>query len=145
MDFIGPLRKLSPLAVLVLVSSCGDGGGAGTPGSPAMVQGEAQPGVQLARDVVPILASGCGGEYCHGRTMMTARDAYTSLVGQPSIQCDDGRPLVAPGDPDHSYLMDKILGRNLCAGYAMPRGMWHITPDEIRTLRDWIAEGAPND
>jgi hypothetical protein len=142
MSLVSVFRKVLPLAALALLACSGDGGGAVGSSTPAAGPGEARPAVELARDVVPILASGCGGEYCHGRTMMTARDAYASLVGQPSAQCDE-RTLIAPGDPDHSYVMDKILGRNLCAGYTMPRGMWHLTEDEIRTLRDWIAEGAP--
>jgi hypothetical protein len=102
--------------------------------------------IQFSRDVEPILMSGCSGEFCHGMHMTSAARAYSFLVGQSSFECDDARPLVSPGDPEKSYLMDKVLGRNLCAGHAMPRGFENrLSPQEVRTLNDWICEGAPND
>jgi hypothetical protein len=102
--------------------------------------------VKFARDVEPILMSGCSGEFCHGLAMTSASRAHAFLVNQPSFECDGERPIVTPGDPDRSYLMDKVLGRNLCAGHAMPRGFGNrLSPDEVQTLSDWICEGAPND
>jgi hypothetical protein len=102
--------------------------------------------VRLARDVEPILMSRCSGEFCHGLTMTSSSKTYAFLVNQSSTECDDSRPLVTPGDADHSYLVDKMLGRNLCAGHPMPRGLGNrLSSDEIRTVTDWIREGAPND
>jgi hypothetical protein len=102
--------------------------------------------VRFARDVEPILMSGCSGEFCHGLAMTSPSRAYAFLVNQPSFECDDERPLVTPGDPDHSYVVDKVLGRNLCAGHPMPRGFENrLSHQEVRTLTDWICEGAPND
>jgi hypothetical protein len=99
--------------------------------------------VRLARDVQPILMSACSGEFCHRLT--TPSRAYAFLVNQPSVECDDSRPLVTPGDPARSYVVDKIQDRNLCAGHPMPRGLENrLSPEEIRTVIDWIAEGAPN-
>jgi hypothetical protein len=102
--------------------------------------------VRLARDVEPILMSRCSGEFCHGLTMTSSSRAYAFLVNQPSVECDDSRSLVMPGDLDHSYLVDKMLGRNLCAGHPMPRGLGNgLSADEVRAVTDWICEGAPND
>jgi hypothetical protein len=99
--------------------------------------------VRLSRDVQPILMSACSGEFCHRLT--TASRAYAFLVNQPSVECDDSRPLVTPGDPARSYVVDKISGRNLCAGHPMPRGLENrLSADEIRTVTAWIREGAPN-
>ncbi len=90
--------------------------------------------------------SRCSGEFCHGLMMMSAERTYAFLVNQASLECDDSRPLVMPGDVEHSYLVDKMLGRNLCAGHAMPRGLGNrLSPEEVRTVVDWICEGAPND
>jgi hypothetical protein len=98
--------------------------------------------VELARDVEPIFMSACSGEFCHRLT--TASRAYSFLVNQASTECDDSRPLVTPGDPDRSYVVDKILDRNLCAGHPMPRGMANrLTADEVETIVAWICEGAP--
>ena len=102
--------------------------------------------VHLRRDVEPIFMSACSGEFCHGLTMTSASRAYDYLVNQPSLECDDLRPLVTPGDLDRSYLVDKLLGRNLCTGHPMPRGFSNqLTLDERATVLAWVAEGAPND
>ena len=101
--------------------------------------------VSFARDVEPILMSGCSGEFCHGRAMSSAPRAYAFLVNQPAFECDDKRALVTPFDPDHSYVMDKVLGRNLCSGHVMPRGFENrLSSSEVRTIEDWICEGAPD-
>jgi hypothetical protein len=100
--------------------------------------------VHLARDVQPIFMSACSGEFCHRLT--TPSRAYAFLVNQDSVECDDSRPLVTPGDPDRSYVVDKILDRNLCAGHPMPRGLENrLSPDEVRTVTDWICGGALDD
>jgi len=100
--------------------------------------------VQLQRDIVPILATSCSGEYCHGAAMTTAAGAYSYLVNQPALECEDGRVLVAPGRPDQSYLVDKVLQGHLCAGQPMPRGIENqLSGREIAMLVDWIQEGAP--
>ncbi len=99
--------------------------------------------VKLSRDVVPIFMSNCSGEFCHGLAMTTPSRAYGFLVHQPSLECDDMRPLVTPGDPAKSYLIDKILGRNMCGGHPMPRGLSNrLSPAEVATVTDWICEGA---
>jgi hypothetical protein len=99
--------------------------------------------VSFRRDVEPILMSGCSGEFCHGNNVNTPRRAYGFLVDQASTQCADGRALVVPFDPNHSYVMDKIKRRDLCAGESMPRGMWNrLPPDQVATIEAWIAEGA---
>lgn len=102
--------------------------------------------VTLSRDVEPILMSGCSGEYCHALAMTSPSRAYAFLVNQPSLECDDLRPLVTPRDPERSYLVDKLLGRNLCTGHPMPRGLENrLSPEEVGIVSDWICEGAPND
>lgn len=104
------------------------------------------PHVSLSRDVEPILMSRCSGEYCHGLTMTTAAKSYALLVDQPSLECDDMRPLVTPGDPSRSYLVDKMLDRNVCSGHPMPRGLSNrMSNREIVAVTEWIREGARND
>jgi hypothetical protein len=78
--------------------------------------------------------------------MTTAARAHASLVNQPSLECDDMRPLVTPGDPARSYLVDKMLDRNLCSGHPMPRGLGNrLSQQEIVAVTEWIREGARND
>ena len=150
------------VAACLAAVGCGNDAGAhpterahGSTGEPAAVvarvvspscAGLPSTGVTLSRDVEPIFLSACSGEYCHGLAMAAAARAHALLVSQPSLECDDMRLLVAPGDPAHSYVVDKMLDRNMCGGHPMPRGLANrLSPAEIRTVTAWICEGAPDD
>ncbi|MDP9000217.1 MAG: hypothetical protein M3O46_08920 [Myxococcota bacterium] len=68
--------------------------------------------------VFPILSQ-CGGELCHGSTLLGpwggAANAYAQLVNVPSTRdgCDAGL-LVSPGHVDNSYLVNKLTGIGMC-------------------------------
>ena len=70
--------------------------------------------------------------------------AYDNLVNRPST----GKPgaiRVIPGDPDGSYLVQKIEGAPGIVGQRMPRtGGPYLTPGQIMVIRRWIQEGAKN-
>lgn len=71
--------------------------------------------------------------------------AYENLVNRPSV----GKPgaiRVIPGDPDNSYLIQKIEGAPGIVGQRMPRtGGPYLTPGQILVIRTWIQRGARND
>ena len=67
--------------------------------------------------------------------------AYARLM-RPAV-ADPTKMLVVPGDPDHSYIMDKLLNRNVGNLYMPPTGM--IEMERIDLVKRWIAAGAPND
>jgi hypothetical protein len=71
-------------------------------------------------------------------------NAYTAIVNRPSV----GKPsavLVIPGDPDNSYLVQKLEGAPGIVGQRMPRtGGPFLTPNQIFIIRRWIELGAPN-
>lgn len=70
-------------------------------------------------------------------------DVYAQLVNVPSRQRPD-LMLVAPGDPEHSYLIQKLEGRPGIVGLRMPRnGPPFLTEGQIRVVRRWIEIGAP--
>lgn len=103
--------------------------------------------VSLASDLLPIFDRRCAGvEGCHGAAVSTAPAVFAFLVNAPSTECPD-RMKVTPGDPERSYVIDKLLGRNLCgSGNArMPLGGAPLAPAEIQRIYDWICQGAPND
>jgi hypothetical protein len=98
--------------------------------------------VHFTRDIEPIFMSTCSGEYCHGNLVNSPERAYRFLVDQPSTECE-GRSLVVPGRPDASYLMEKIGGREVCAGERMPRGAGNsLSAEQIQLMSDWIRGGA---
>ena len=94
-----------------------------------------------AQAVSKIFASQCS--YCH-----TAESDSVDLTGPPSsligVGSSTGKPLVAPGDPDGSYLMDKLLGRH-AKGELMPMGGAPLAAEELESVRSWIAGLDPAD
>ncbi len=63
---------------------------------------------------------------------------------RPSI-ADPARMLIVAGDPGSSFMMDKMLDRNVPApGTEMPPGAL-IEADRIALVERWIAAGAMND
>lgn len=99
---------------------------------------DASADVSYAAEVRPIL-SACTGELCHGPF------SYDTVVGQPSTECCGERLLVSPGDPAHSYLLDKLENHDLCAGARMPLGAPPLDPGKIQAIADWICAGALDD
>lgn len=88
---------------------------------------------------------------CHtnvGRTPasglnLLADFAYAALVNVPSRQ-KPGAVLVIPGDPDGSYLVQKLEGAPGIVGIRMPRnGPPHLTSGQMLVIRRWIQNGAP--
>ena len=108
-------------------------------------------GISFELDVAPRLKEGCsGGGACHQGAFETPAGIHQYLVGQAAAQCADGRLNVAPGDPEGSYLIDKITNQDLCAGKPMPKtfgnGAWMPLPSEdIQAVYDWICSGAKDD
>lgn len=102
--------------------------------------------VGFSSQVQPILTESCTGSGCHGGRMpaegldLTAGNAYATLVGVTATQCSE-RQRVAPGEPESSYLIDKLLGMELCNGTRMPKGS-PLGQAEIQIIMDWIAAGA---
>jgi hypothetical protein len=90
---------------------------------------------------------------CHtnvGRTPaaginLIAGQSYASLVGRNST-AKAGAVLVVPGDPDNSYLLDKLNGASSIVGLRMPRNNGpFLTAGQISIIRRWIQLGAKND
>jgi hypothetical protein len=85
---------------------------------------------------------------CHrpqgGTPMSLLDDPYAALVNASSRQ-KPGATLVVPGDPDASYLIQKLEGRSDIVQLRMPRnGPPYLTPGQITVIRRWIELGAPN-
>jgi hypothetical protein len=69
--------------------------------------------------------------------------AYSVLVNVASV----GKPTairVRPGDPEGSYLIQKIEGAPGIVGVRMPQTPPYLTAGQIAIIRRWIELGAPN-
>lgn len=71
-------------------------------------------------------------------------EGYARMVGRRSVQAPD-LALVAPGDPERSYLWLKLDQRPV-KGEGMPRtvvGAKRLPERELALVRSWIEAGAP--
>ncbi|MFO7565047.1 MAG: hypothetical protein R6X02_20545 [Enhygromyxa sp.] len=106
-------------------------------------------GISFAAEVEPILVSSCAFGGCHAPPQiqhaldLRAGKAYEGLVGVASQQCQD-TPRVNPGNPGDSYLLDKLLGVELCTGSQMPLNTEPLALADVELISDWICQGAPN-
>ncbi|HVN76704.1 MAG TPA: PKD domain-containing protein, partial [Thermoanaerobaculaceae bacterium] len=69
--------------------------------------------------------------------------SFASIVNVPSTE-QPSVLRVKPGDPDNSYLYQKITGAAGISGSRMPLG-GTLTAAQIQAIHDWIVAGAPND
>lgn len=90
--------------------------------------------------------SGChvgGSPNLPGVMDLRAGQARANTVGVPSIE-NANLLRIDPGNPDDSYLVWKIEGRPEIAGAQMPRGRPPLAQEQITAIREWIADGAPD-
>ena len=72
-------------------------------------------------------------------------DGALSLVNVQSLQVAQvAQDRVAPGDPDNSYLIRKLEGDAGIVGSRMPQGGPFLDQATTDQIRQWIADGAPN-
>jgi len=97
---------------------------------------------QLQADIFTPACAGCHGADGHATGLML-HDALTSwggMVGQPTA--DGARTRVVAGDPDASYLYEKIGVDDPARGERMPRGAPALSAQRISAVRSWILGGA---
>jgi hypothetical protein len=69
--------------------------------------------------------------------------AYDQIVNVPSAR-KAGAIRIIPGDPENSYLVQKLEGRPGIVGLRMPfSGAPFLTDGQMLILKRWIAIGAP--
>lgn len=95
-----------------------------------------------------IFSPGCSG--CHsgpmsgglpaGMDLTSAAASFDNLVGIASVQ-QPALLRVAPGDPDNSYLVQKLDG-TAAVGARMPQGGPFLDAATMAVIRQWILDGA---
>ncbi len=146
------LALASAMTLVGMIGACGDtidAGGisvdAGIVDDPlTSLEGTAEAGSldALFQDVIAPRCSGQPG-LCHNGqfepNLSTVGNVYLYMVNRPAIE-NRGRLRVAPGDPDRSFLVDKLRGRNV--GTQMPLGADPLSEEDIQLFEDWIRDGA---
>jgi hypothetical protein len=111
------------------------------------------PAHATAADVQPILAENCAVGGCHlngagGLVLDVASASWVNAVVGVPAQENPSIDLVTAGDPDQSWLVDKIFGRlcgcdpRLGCGAQMPFGT-ELSDTDRGTIVAWIEAGAP--
>lgn len=113
--------------------------------------GELRPSstVSFKGQILPLLQrAGCSLSSCHGGPFPPSNydlRTYEGIFGEGvqarSLQTCD----VTPGNPDASYLMEKILGSPRIGGRMPSSPLPMLSEDEIDLIRTWILEGAGDD
>lgn len=119
-------------------SSSGSSGGSSSGGGTVTADFQS-----IQENVFTPICSPChsGATAPEGETLDAAH-SYNSIVGVPSTEVPTLDRIKA-GDPDNSYLVQKIEGAAGIVGAQMP---YHETPlpqSTINAIRQWVTDGAP--
>lgn len=100
--------------------------------------------VDYATEIQPIFTARCldchiGGGAPHGLELDEGK-SYSKLVNVNSKEVPTLK-LVKPGNPDNSYLVQKLEG-TAAVGVRMPQFRTPLTDEQIALIRRWITEGA---
>lgn len=144
----GLLLTLFVLSTLAICLGCG--AASTSQGSPTASISPTTSGVNFSKDVQPIFTAKCA--ICHqggaapGGLGLESGSAYKNLVNVKSTESPLQR--VAPGAPDKSYLLNKLLGTQGQVGGSgaqMPFGQPPLSQSQINSIQQWISQGAPDD
>ena len=149
---LAQLRRIGPALMLPVVwalAACAPGSGEGLDenGRPL----SESPGIPLGPTLdaiqANVLTPNCAISGCHiGATAplglrLDEGNSFALLVSVPSVQVP-ALFRVAPGDPDVSYLVQKIEGTAAAGGRMPLNGPPFLAQTTIDVIRQWIADGA---
>jgi mono/diheme cytochrome c family protein len=137
---------LGLLALLTTLAAC-----ASSPVTSTSTTSVAMP--SFKNNIQPIFNANC--VVCHqinldvnqpqGGLSLEADNAYQNLVNVPSLESPLLR--VAPGEPDKSYLVNKLENTQDQvggSGVQMPYGATPLSRAQIDMIIRWISDGAPD-
>jgi len=131
-----------PLLTAALLTLAACGGGSGNPAPPITVL---QPTLASIQDNVFTVT--CAVSNCHGGAgaqfglRLDPGFSAGNLINVPSPR-DPNLIRVVPGDPDASFLIQKLNGTQTL-GNRMPDGGPYLTTATVNVIRQWIQDGAP--
>jgi len=137
--------------VTLALAACGAGSGEGLDqnGQPLSGGGGAPSGLQptLASIQDNVFTVSCAVPGCHGGAgaqqglRLDPRFSAGNLINVPSPR-DSNLIRVVPGDPDASFLIQKLDGTQTL-GDRMPDGGPYLTTATVNVIRQWIQDRAP--
>jgi hypothetical protein len=142
-----PRLALGALAILSALSGCGAGDGTGLDASgQPIVQGPTPSGPTLASIQASVFTPSCAVAGCHGgaaaqRGLRLDPGYSAANLVNVSSPADNSLVRVVPGQPDASFLIQKLEGTQTL-GDRMPQGGPYLSQSQINDIRLWIADGA---
>ena len=146
------LRAIFPAsAALAALIGCSGGDGPGSGGSPPPPPPPPPPSLSAVFSDIQanVFTPNCATSGCHVGAgapqglQLDATNSFALLVGVASSEVP-AVLRVAAGDPDNSYLIQKLEG-TAAAGAQMPLGRTPLPQATIDVLRQWITDGAIDD
>jgi hypothetical protein len=142
------LNVLIGAAFLSIAACAGNGDGLDANGRP-LTPGESSGPIPLSDDFdslqanifTPICSVCHAGAAAPEGLRLDSANAYHLLVSVPSTEVPTVLR-VAPGDPDNSYIIQKLEG-HAAVGARMPFGGPYLSTATIAFVREWITNGAP--
>lgn len=139
-------RAATALAATLLIAGCaGNGDGLDENGRPVDNSGAVPLAPTFASIQANVFTPVC--TTCHAGAAaplglrLDAGSSYAMIVNAPSVEVP-GLRRILPGDPDASYLIQKIEGR-AAGGGRMPLNLPPLPAETIAVMRQWVAQGAP--
>ncbi len=126
-------RLASVLTLLSILFSFVPVAAAAAQEEPAKAEGR----VSFYRQVRPILQRRCSG--CHSPAKQGGNLVLTSYAA--FLKGGESGPGFVPGKPDESVTIEYISGDDP----EMPRNDAPLSPEQVKTIHDWIAQGAKDD
>ena len=141
-------RLILALGAVALAAACSDFEAPDDPAFGLPDVAVAEP--TLSRDVQPILDKRCSIGGCHSlasrraELVLTADSSYAMLVERAASERPDLKR-VRVGKPDSSWLYIRVQPDQAPRGNLprMPLAAHPLTPNQVATIANWIARGAP--
>jgi hypothetical protein len=140
-------RASAVLALLIIAACAGNGEGLDANGRPLAPGGTGSaPPLSADFDSIqaniftPICSVCHAGASAPEGLHLDAGNSYNMLVGVPSTEVPSIMR-VKPGDPDNSYIIQKLEG-HAAVGGQMPLGGPYLSTATIAFIRQWITDGA---
>jgi hypothetical protein len=130
-----------PLLAAAGLWSAGPRAGASEPPEAPEARTAPAPAIRYDRDVRPILSDRCF--HCHGVDPAHRKAGLRLDRAEDATAPRKGGAAIVPGDPETSLLWQRVSSREPDMVMPPPESGRHaLTPEEQRTLRTWIEQGA---
>jgi hypothetical protein len=136
---------LATVTLAMAACTAGDGAGLDQNGQPIPTNPVATSDFQQIQDTIftPICTACHIGANAPQGLRLDAANSYAMIVNVASSEVP-GLMRINPGNPDASYLVQKIQG-SAAQGVRMPaNGPPYLAQDQIDLVRRWVAAGAPS-